>query len=41
MKLGKKLINEYSDYFSFIPATYDQEHAVEVQLPFLQYIASD
>lgn len=39
MKLGKKLINEYSDYFSFVPAAYAQEHSYEVQLPFLQYVA--
>jgi AmmeMemoRadiSam system protein B len=38
MALGKKLINEYPDYFSFVPAAYDQEHSYEVQLPFLQYI---
>ena len=38
MALGKKLINDYPDYFSFVPAAYDQEHSYEVQLPFLQYI---
>jgi len=39
MTLGKKLINEYPDYFSFIPAAFEQEHSYEVQLPFLQYIS--
>jgi len=39
MTLGKNLINEYPDYFSFVPAAFDQEHSYEVQLPFLQYIA--
>lgn len=39
-KLWNRLIKEYPDYFSFIPAAYEQEHAVEVQLPFLQYIGT-
>ncbi len=39
-ELGKGLINQYPDFFSFIPAAFDQEHSYEVQLPFLQYIAS-
>ena len=39
MTLGKKLINKYPDYFSFVPAAFDQEHSYEVQLPFLQYIS--
>lgn len=39
MELGKKLINEYPDFFSFVPAVFDQEHSYEVQLPFLQYIS--
>ncbi len=40
MELGKKLINQYPDTFSFVPAAFDQEHSYEVQLPFLQYIAT-
>lgn len=40
MTLGKKLINDYPDYFSFMSAAFDQEHSYEVQLPFLQYISN-
>ncbi len=40
MEFGKKLINQYPDFFSFVPAAFDQEHSYEVQLPFLQYIAT-
>lgn len=39
-KLWNTLIKEYPDIFSFIPAAYEQEHALEVQLPFLQYVAT-
>lgn len=39
MELGKKLINQYPDFFSFVPNAFDQEHSYEVQLPFLQYIS--
>jgi len=37
-ELGKKLIDSHPKYFSFNEAAYEQEHALEVQLPFLQYI---
>lgn len=39
-KLWNMLIKKYPDYFSFVPAAYEQEHAIEVQLPFLQYIGT-
>lgn len=38
-ELGKKLINQYPDFFSFVPTAFNQEHSYEVQLPFLQYIS--
>lgn len=38
-KLWEQLIKKYPQYFSFNVSAYAQEHAVEVQLPFLQYIA--
>ena len=37
-ELGKKLIESNPKYFSFNEPAYEQEHALEVQLPFLQYI---
>lgn len=39
-KLWNMLIKKYPDYFSFVSAAYEQEHAIEVQLTFLQYIAT-
>lgn len=39
-ELGKQLIKKHPEYFSFNEAAYEQEHALEVQLPFLQYISS-
>lgn len=39
-KIGERLIKDNPDYFSFVPAAYEQEHSVEVQLPFLQYIGT-
>ncbi len=37
VELAKKLIGE-SDYFSFFPEAEINEHTIEVQVPFLQYI---
>lgn len=39
-KLGETLIKKYPDYFSFVEPAYEQEHSYEVQLPFLQYVAT-
>jgi len=38
-KLCEELINNYPECFSFVEEAYAQEHALEVQLPFLQHIA--
>jgi len=38
-KLWNEIIKNYPDSFSFYQSAYEQEHALEVQLPFLQYIA--
>ncbi len=39
LKLGNQLINDYADWFSFLPKAHEKEHSVEVQLPFLQYVS--
>ncbi len=39
-QLGKTLIKDYP-FFSFRPAMHEQEHCLEVQLPFLQTIFND
>jgi len=38
LKLSKQIIKEYPDFFSYNPSAFMQEHSLEVQLPFLQYI---
>ncbi len=39
-ELAKKLIHE-SSYFSFYPKAEENEHTIEVQVPFLQYLFHD